>query len=104
MITDKQKRCIRFIESELADDGVVFDGGEDGHKAFEFISLNLERANQHQLKRWEEESKMRESKTVKIGGMSKGHIYTGADDRGDIGWVKRQSDGTYVNPGFRLWR
>lgn len=103
MITDKQRRCIRFIECELYDEGVKFDGGDDGCKAFEFISANIEKANQHQIKRWEEESKMRKDESVLVGGMVKGHVTFG-NDNGDIGWLKRQSDGTYTNPGFRLWR
>ena len=103
MITDKQKRCIRFIECELFDNGIKFEGGDDGRKAFEFISKYIEEANQHQLRRWEEESKMRKNEPVLVGRTIKGRVTFGNDD-GDIGWLKRQSDGTYANLGFRLWR
>lgn len=41
MITEKQKKCVRFIESVLP---VKFDGGTDGHAAYEFIRLNLDAA------------------------------------------------------------
>lgn len=101
MITSKQQRCIRFIEAELADHGVVYDGGDDGNRAFEFIGLYMERAKSSRLdreRRFEEFAKRiagTEPITIHHGGMYHGRVYFGNDN---------SNDERYIRSPFRLWR
>lgn len=80
MISDRQRRCIRFIERTLAPDGIVYKGEDDRRAASEFISRYIDEArkrhSESELRFEEFKRRMYEDHPVAhIGGMHHGYVY-----------------------------